>query len=340
MSRFMKLMLARLSQDWQSLWGHPVVLVETFVDPHYYQSTSYKVSGWIALGSTVGWQRSAVDFYEAHETPKHLWVRELCKQASRKLRAPQLPAAWASALPVPAPRCTAPVSEVRSLMDQLRSQVPEFRRAQALAYPVAGLLALTAMAVFSRVVPGPQELADYAASLSQNQLRALGFRLDRHTGRARAPKKTTFTRLLAKVDAEKLERVLLGWQEQVLGPVQDQLVLFDGKAIRHAHVEIVDATNGQGRWLGSTFIPCETNEIPVARQQLAKLDLVGKLVIADAAHTQVKTARQVLFEGGGDYLFTVKENQKELYHTLETLLTKQRFSPSTDPADPRLQPRA
>jgi predicted transposase YbfD/YdcC len=39
------------------------------------------------------------------------------------------------------------------------------------------------------------------------------------------------------------------------------------------------------------------------------LDLAGKIVLADALHTQVETAQQILFEQGGDYLLTVKANQ-------------------------------
>lgn len=45
-SRFMKLMLAQLSGDWERRWGHPLALVESFVDPRFYQGTAYKVSGW------------------------------------------------------------------------------------------------------------------------------------------------------------------------------------------------------------------------------------------------------------------------------------------------------
>ena len=40
-SRFMKIMLARLSADWQERWGHPLAAVETFVDPQLYQGTAY-----------------------------------------------------------------------------------------------------------------------------------------------------------------------------------------------------------------------------------------------------------------------------------------------------------
>ena len=58
-----------------------------------------------------------------------------------------------------------------------------------------------------------------------------------------------------------------------------------------------------------------------------QLDLAAKLTLSDAAHTQTQTAKTVLFEGGGDFLMTVKENQKELCQTLTTLLQPQRFSP-------------
>lgn len=337
-SRFMKMMLARLAVDWQAAWHHPVALVETFVDPYLFQGTAYKVSGWSRLGETEGWKRSAVDFYEAHDRPKQVWVRELENRACEHLRAKQVPPAWAGVEARVAPRCTAKQEEVQSLMERLEKDVPEFRRRQALAYPVAGVLALIAMALFSGVRHGPQDLADYAATLSQNQLRALRFARFPGTRRVRCPQKTTFDRVLAAVDAGAVERVLLLWQEQVLGPPENALVIIDGKDIRHADVKLVNAVTEQGRWLGSTVIPEGTNEIPVGRQPLAKLDLTGKIVVADALHTQTETTRQILFEGGGDYLFTVKANQKELVKTLETLLTEQRFSPSTHAADPCLHP--
>jgi predicted transposase YbfD/YdcC len=334
-SRFMKLMLGRLSADWQKAWGHPVALAESFVDPDYYQGTAYKVSGWSQLGHTRGWKRSAVDFYEEHGHPKQVWIRELVKNACAKLRAPELPAQWAALLNKVQPRCTAKVKEIASLMERLHRTIPEFRRKQGLAYPVAGMLALIAMATFSGVAKGYEDLADYAGTLSQPQLRALRFRLDPHTRRVRSPERTTFERVLSAVDAELLQQVLLLWQEQVLGPVQDRLVIIDGKAIRHAGVESLSAVDGTGRWLGSTLVAEGSNEIPAGRQQLAKLDLVEKIVLSDAAHTQVAHARQILYEQGGNYLMTVKKNQKDLFETLEKLFTPQRFSPSAHSANSR-----
>ena len=121
--------------------------------------------------------------------------------------------------------------------------------------------------------------------------------------------------------------------------MQDQLVVLDGKEIRHADVESVNAVSGNGRWLGSTKVKEGSNEIPAARAQLAKLDIVDKIVLADAAHPQVETAKQILYEQGGDYPLTVKKNQKGLFETLSTLFTEQRFSPSAHPAHPHHDPR-
>ena len=115
------------------------------------------------------------------------------------------------------PRCTTKAPHLRSLVETLRAQVPECRSKKGLAFPIVGMLALIAQATFSGVRRGPQDLADYAATLSQGQLRALGFRCDKHTGRVRCPGVTPFRDVLIGVDATALERALLAWQEQLLG---------------------------------------------------------------------------------------------------------------------------
>ena len=333
-SRFMKLMLGRISQDWQDRWKHPLALVETFVDPQLYQGTAYKVSGWSHLGRTAGWKRDASDFYLKHDRPKQVWARELTRGACKKLRAEHLPAPWAAAQPQVAPRCTVKAGEIRGLIDHVAAEVPEFRRAQALAFPVPGLVGLTVMAMTTGVRLGAQDLADYADTLSQGQLRALRFRRDPDSGEVRCPKKTVFHTFLSTVQAAALERTLLRWQNRLLGPVQDNVILVDGKKMRHGGVEMVNATTGRGRFLGSMITPDKTNEITAARAVLKTQNLAGKLVIADALHTNGETARQILYEQGGDYLLTVKGNQPELQKTLSGLFEKQAFSPSGHGPDP------
>lgn len=336
-SRFMKLMLGRLSTDWLERWGHPLAMVETFVDPQLYQGTAYKVSGWSHLGKTAGWKRDAADFYLKHDAPKQIWVRELVKNARVKLRAVQLPPQWAMVEEQARIRCIQTVKEIRGLMESLRRDLPEFRRAQALGYPVAGLVCLTVMAMATGVRKGPDDLADYADTLSQPQLRALNFRRDKRSGLHRCPKRTTFVRFLAGVDASVLERILLQWQQRLTGPIQDNLVIIDGKKMRHGGVEMVNAVNGKGQYLGGVITQDKSNEIPAARQLLDRLDVAGKITLTDAAHTQVETGQKILFEKGGDYLMTVKGNQPTVQKTLQDLFDKQVFSPSGQEAQASAQ---
>lgn len=45
---------ARISADWQGIYGHPVYFVETFVDPERFRGTCYRAANWIVLGKTTG----------------------------------------------------------------------------------------------------------------------------------------------------------------------------------------------------------------------------------------------------------------------------------------------
>jgi len=199
---------------------------------------------------------------------------------------------------------------------------------------------LIVMAMATGVRQGPDDLAQFADTLRQPQLRALGFRRDKRTRRHRCPKKTTFTRVLRQVDARALEPVLLNWQRQLAGPAQDSLVIIDGKKMRHGGVEMVNATNGKGQYLGGVITQAKSNEIPAARQVLRRLDLAGKIVLADALHTQVETGQQILFEQGGDYLLTVKGNQPTLQATLQHLFEPRAFPPSGHAKHPGAAARA
>ena len=335
-SRLLSQVLARLSADWQTRWGHPVALVETFVDPERFRGTTYKVSGWRELGPTAGYARSAQDFYEAHERPKQLWVKELVKGAAAQLAAPELPPAWAAveaAVPAHARGCPTGEKDLTSLLAECR-HLPEFRRRQGLGYPIAGVFALMVLACFCQVTRGQRDLAAFARKLTQTQLRTLGFRCDRHTGRRRCPGETTFQRVLAEVPATTVEAMLLRWQEKILGPVTDTLIAIDGKTLRHARgTELVSALGAQtGRWLGTERVAEGSNEIPAAQKLLDRLDLEldDKLIILDSLHTQTLTARKIHFERGADFVMTVKANQKTLYETLEAKLQTQSFSPSAD----------
>jgi hypothetical protein len=47
-------MAARISDDWQLMYGHPIYFLETFVDPERFRGTCYRAANWVLLGRTTG----------------------------------------------------------------------------------------------------------------------------------------------------------------------------------------------------------------------------------------------------------------------------------------------
>ena len=337
-TRVMALALQRLPQDWQARYGHPVWLAESFVDTQLFRGTAYKAGGWSELGTTQGYGRCQQDYYVKHNRPKALFVKELKKKARRSLCAEHLPAALAVVVEskVP-PRPTMRVGELRSLREHFAS-VPDFR-GRVESYPLSSALTMVACAHLCGAPRGHRDLKAFARRFTQAQLRALGVRKDLKTGRYPSPSKATFGRVLCAVDPLRVEAALLDWQTQVRGPAPNEdLLAADGKALRHAQgAQVVTLTHPASQYYrGSQLVETKSNEIPAVRQLLERVDVTGCLVGIDALHTQQDTGRQIVQEAGGDFLLTVKANQKELRQTLAKRLpaSEQLFSPSTTLAAP------
>jgi hypothetical protein len=320
-SKTLALVLTRLSADWQARYGHPVLLVETFVDPAQFCGTVYTASGWSELGATDGCGRHARDFYVRHGRPKRLFARELCRHARRSLAAEHLRPALAAVEEQAPARPTQKAPQLRSLCEHFKA-VPDYR-ARIGRYPLWSLLAIVACAHLADAPRGQKDLAAFAGRLSQLQRRALGIRQNRATGRYPVPSQPTFCRLYAQVDALSIERAVLAFQTQVRGAASPQeLIVLDGKEPRHTgghHVLTAIAVPSQ-HYLGSAMVHEKTNEIPVARALFERLELDGRTVSLDALHTQQETARDLVLEHGADYLLTVKSNQPTVRANIERLV--------------------
>ncbi len=319
-TRSLRLVLARLSRDWQARYGHPVLIVETFVDPEQFCGTVYSANGWEELGKTNGHGRHQRDYYVQHDKPKRLFVRELCRNARRSLQAEHLKPALAMVEAKARPRSRHTVKEIGSIAHQFKA-LPEYR-SRVESYPLWSLLTIYLLAVLCDAPRGQKDLRKFARRLSQPQRRALGIRSDKH-GYYPAPSQSTWCRLFQEIDSSRLEQVMLGMQKQLRGPApKDELIVMDGKEPKHG--------GGQGvlsaicvpsqYYLASAIVETKTNEIPVARQLFKDLDLRGRFVSLDALHTQTETGRDVVLEGGGDYLLTAKGNQPTVHENIQKLL--------------------
>jgi Domain of unknown function (DUF4338) len=68
----------RIAQDWQAKYGHPVVLLETFVQRERFRGTVYRAANWQPVGVTAG--RTRQDRHTCIQVAvKDIYVQPLCR---------------------------------------------------------------------------------------------------------------------------------------------------------------------------------------------------------------------------------------------------------------------
>jgi len=74
----------RIKDDWEHKYGHPLYLLETFVERDRFAGTCYKASNWIRVGETKG--RSRNDRYSTLKVPvKDIYLYPLTKRFRKVL---------------------------------------------------------------------------------------------------------------------------------------------------------------------------------------------------------------------------------------------------------------
>ena len=74
----------RLSGDWQHKYGHPIHLLETFVDTSRFRGTCYRAANWTAVGQTTGRTRQNKT-RTPQSPPKAVWLYPLRKDFRQAL---------------------------------------------------------------------------------------------------------------------------------------------------------------------------------------------------------------------------------------------------------------
>jgi predicted transposase YbfD/YdcC len=208
------------------------------------------------------------------------------------------------------------------------AQVADPRARKGRWHSLASVLATAAAAVLA----GARSVAaigEWAADQPQPILAALGVRADPLTGTRHGPSQATIRRVLARVDADALDRAIGGWladRRQPPGRRQRWVLAVDGKRLRgsasadHPAVHLLAALDHRdGTVLAQRDVAGKTNEIAVFQPLLDGLDLAGVLVTADALHTQRAHAEFLVTTKRADYLFIVKANQPALHAQLAGL---------------------
>jgi hypothetical protein len=327
-SRVLGLSVRRLSRDWQLTWGHPILAVETFVDPARYRGSCYRGAGWDEVGLTRGFARCSGG-WKRHGNPKLIFVRDVSRGARRLLSDP-----------IPSQRLGQGVAKMKLVDNELASlqqvlrQIPDPRKRRGIRHSKTSLLAISVAAVVSGA-RSLEAIAQWARECTQREKGRLFFRWDSRTKRYEAPSEPTLRRFLQSVDAETVDKHVSGWLAR-LRRDRDEPIAIDGKALRGARredgtvVQLLSAVlHSSGITIGQKEIARKSNEIPAAAELLRPLDLEGRCVTADALHTQIPLARFLVEEKKAAYCFTVKGNQPTLESDISHLFDQMALPPSS-----------
>jgi predicted transposase YbfD/YdcC len=377
-SAVMSRTLKRLSADWVEAWGHPVLLVETFVDPSRHVGTCYGASSFLRIGETAGFGRRS-GRYVAHGQIKHVYARSLHRRSIEVLSG-----TFDHPLLLTNPRSQMAqidfnTADLTSLRERIET-ITDPRDPRGVRHDFASTLVLIACATLA----GHKSLvalSEWCESSSQEVLARLDVRISPSTGLRVPPSYATIRRAGMAVDDEELDRIVNTWaaeqaDRRSLTPVRsdgrdsktedgseatdsetesgessvvptngaDEAesdggadsdnsprdvslgaelvgVAVDGKAVRGAkradgtQVQLLAALrHDTGMVIGQRNVENEkTNEILAFAPLITPLNLAGRVVTADALHTQKKAARLVIGKGG-HYIFGVKENQPKLWN--------------------------
>lgn len=93
-SHILSRVVRRLSRDWQGKYGHPVWLVETFVDRDRFVGTAYRAANWQRIGQTQGRGRQGPDPQVRSTSIKEIFVYPLHPHFGPRLQKANGSGAW------------------------------------------------------------------------------------------------------------------------------------------------------------------------------------------------------------------------------------------------------
>ncbi|MDY6973412.1 MAG: DUF4338 domain-containing protein [Thermodesulfobacteriota bacterium] len=223
-SRILSVCQKRLPDDWQVVFGHRVVLLETFVDPQRFQGTIYKAANWIYVGDTKGFRRTRQGYSATADSPKMVFVKPLISNAQELLSRPILETAYRTG----GTKIMLSAQQMQSLPDFF-GDIPDPRRAQGRRHRLSTVLAIAAGATLCGM-RGYLAISDWAKSLGQKARERFGCRYQNR--RYIVPSMSIIRDVLIRVDPVHLDRALQRWN-QAYGQ-KDESLAIDGKTMCNA----------------------------------------------------------------------------------------------------------
>lgn len=223
-TRILSLCQRRLPQDWLTYFQHPLLLLETFVDPQRFHGTIYKAANWTLVGKTKGFSRSRAQRYQANAAPKLIFTYPLQRNARRLPAGAQLPSDYQCG----ALRLMMTAAQISTLPDFFRT-IADPRRTQGRRHRLATIPAIATGAILCGRV-GYKGIAQWAQSLGQKSRARFDCRYEK--GRYWVPGESAIRSVLIRVNPEALDQALIHWS--ALYAQEDESPAIDGKTMRSA----------------------------------------------------------------------------------------------------------
>ncbi len=141
------------------------------------------------------------------------------------------------------------------------------------------------------------------------------------------PSHDTFARVFTRLNPEEFQQSFLNWMRSISKIFKGEVIAIDGKTLRHSYdsslnkgaIHMVSAWASENRLvLGQVKVDEKSNEITAIPELLKVLSINGCIVTIDAMGCQKEIVKQIR-EGEGDYVITLKKNQRGLYQRVEAL---------------------
>ncbi|MHC1725463.1 MAG: Druantia anti-phage system protein DruA [Syntrophobacteraceae bacterium] len=223
-SRVLSLCQKRLSRDWQDTFGHPLLLLETFVDPQRFRGTVYRAANWLYVGETKGFRRTGKGYSAKTQPPKMVFIKPLQPEARELLSRPILEPPYHTG----GAKIMLKAEQMRSL-PQFFADIPDPRRTHGRRHRLSTVLAIAAGAVLCGM-RGYKAISDWANSLGQKARER--FRCRREHSSYVVPSEYVIRDVLIRVDPLHLDRALQCWNGAY--GKQDQSLAIDGKTMCNA----------------------------------------------------------------------------------------------------------
>ncbi len=214
--------LKRLSNDWTDKYGHPILLVETFVDPSLYHGGVYRASNWQVVGETKGYRRVTGGYSESKtQTKKLVFIKPLHKKAQQVLSQPILNPHFK----LDEIKMNITAEHMRSLPDFFM-KVSDPRRAKGTRHRISTVLSIAAGSILCGMKTY-ESMSEWADNLSQKARERFRCRYDK--GRYEVPSLSIIRDVLVRVEPEELEVALHRWNQ--IYAQDDESLAIDGKVM-------------------------------------------------------------------------------------------------------------